>query len=173
MAEERPEPWLRGTLTEVEPVRRAVLHALELAEEDVLRWTRDLDDEMLEMKPLGLPSVAFQMRHIARSIDRLLTYADGLRLSEAQIAALRSEHVAGRSVEELRHQVVEAIRKVRPFAAQFSQEELNELRSVGGAGLPTTLVGLLIHIAEHTQRHVGQLITTAKVAAALKDAEGS
>ncbi|SDF12514.1 DinB family protein [Terriglobus roseus] len=167
------EPWLRGTLSEIEPVRRAVLHALELAEEDVLRWTEGLDDETLEMEPMGLPSVAFQMRHIARSIDRLLTYADGRGLSEEQMVALRSEHVAGASGDDLRRQVIEAIAKVRPFAMRFSQDQLNESRGVGRAGLPTTLAGLLIHIAEHTQRHVGQLITTAKVAAALKDAQGS
>ncbi|MEG9432192.1 DinB family protein [Terriglobus sp. ADX1] len=167
------EPWLRGTLTDIEPVRRGVLHALELAEEDVLRWTRDLDDETLELEPLGLPSVGFQMRHIARSIDRLLTYADGRGLSEEQMLALKSEHVAGTSGDELRRQVVEAIAKVRPFAMQFSQNQLDEPRGVGRAGLPTTLAGLLIHIAEHTQRHVGQLITTAKVAAALKDAQVS
>ncbi|WP_047487748.1 DinB family protein [Terriglobus sp. TAA 43] len=167
------EPWLRGTLSEIEPVRRAVLHALELAEEDVLRWTRDLDDETLEMEPLGLPSVAFQMRHITRSIDRLLTYADGRGLSEEQLLELRSEHVAGSGGEELRRQVSEVIAKVRPFAMRFSQDQLNEPRGVGRAGLPTTLAGLLIHIAEHTQRHVGQLITTAKVAVALKDAQGS
>jgi len=167
------EPWLRGTLTDIEPVRRAVLHALELAEEDVLRWTRDLDDETLEMEPLGLPSVGFQMRHIARSIDRLLTYADGRGLSEEQTHALRSEQVARTTGEEARRQVVEAIAKVRPFAMQFSQDQLNEMRGVGRAGLPTTLAGLLIHIAEHTQRHVGQLITTAKVVVALKDAQES
>jgi len=139
----------------------------------VLRWTRDLDDETLEMEPLGLPSVAFQMRHIARSIDRLLTYADGQGLSEEQMLALRSEHVAGASGDELRQHVSEAIAKVRQFALRFSQDQLSEPRGVGRAGLPTTVAGLLIHIAEHTQRHVGQLITTAKVAVALKDAQGS
>ncbi|HEY9138092.1 MAG TPA: DinB family protein, partial [Terriglobus sp.] len=157
------EPWLRGTLSEVEPVRRAVLHALELAEEDVLRWTRDLDNDALEMQPLGLPSVGFQMRHIARSIDRLLTYADGRGLSDEQMDALQTEHVAGVSGDELRRQVRDAIAAVRPFSLRFSQAELNEPRGVGRAGLPTTLAGLLIHIAEHTQRHVGQLIVTAKV----------
>lgn len=165
------EPWLRGTLTEVEPVRRAVLHALALAEEDVLRWTRDLDSETLEMEPLGLPSVAFQMRHIARSIDRLLTYAAGSSLNEAQMNALQTELVGGASTDELRQQVVEAIAAVRPFAMKFSQAELNEARAVGRAGLPTTVAGLLIHIAEHTQRHVGQLITTSKVVMALRETQ--
>lgn len=173
MAEERPEPWLRGTLTEVEPVRRAVLHALELAEEDVLRWTRDLDEEALEMEPLGLPSVAFQMRHIARSIDRLLTYASGSSLNDVQMNALQTEHVAGMRGEDLRRQVSQAVAMVRPFVLRFSQNQLNESRAVGRAGLPTTLAGLLIHIAEHTQRHVGQLITTAKVVVALREAQES
>lgn len=167
------EPWLRGTLTDIEPVRRAVLHALELAEEDILRWTADLDEAALEMEPLGLPSVGFQMRHIARSIDRLLTYAAGSSLHAAQMDALQTENVAGGSKAELQRQVVEAIAAVRPFALRFSQDELNEPRAVGRAGLPTTLAGLLIHIAEHTQRHVGQLITTAKVVVALREAEES
>ena len=165
------EPWLRGTLTDVEPVRRAVLHALELAEDDVLRWTAGLDAAGAEAEPLGLPSVGFQMRHIARSIDRLLTYAAGSSLSEAQLASLQSEHVASGDVATLRSDVVDAIRRVRPFAIGFSQEELAAPRFVGRDALPTTLAGLLIHIAEHTQRHVGQLITTAKVVAALRDAE--
>ena len=167
------EPWLQGTLTDIEPVRRAVLHALQLAEEDVLRWTADLDEDALEMEPLGLPSVGFQMRHIARSIDRLLTYASGSSLSDAQMDALQTELVGGASGDELCRQVAEAIAQVRPFALRFSQAELNEPRAVGRAGLPTTLVGLLIHIAEHTQRHVGQLITTAKVVQALRNAEAS
>lgn len=167
------EPWLRGTLTDVEPVQRAVLHALELAEEDVLRWTAGLDAEAVEMEPLGLPSVGFQMRHIARSIDRLLTYAAGSSLSETQMALLRSERVATKDVEGLRSEVGDAIRRVGPFSLSFSQEELLQRRRVGRDGLPTTLAGLLIHIAEHTQRHVGQLITTAKVVVALRDAEGS
>ena len=81
------EPWLRGTLTEVDAVRRGVLHALELAREDVARWTAGLtDSEQLfwRPRPLRLPSVGFQMRHMVRSLDRLLTYAEGRQLNEEQ-----------------------------------------------------------------------------------------
>lgn len=170
---EQVEPWLRGTLTEVEPIRRAVLHALQLAEEDVLRWTDPLDTDALWMQPLGLPSVGFQMGHIARSIDRLLTYADGRSLTERQMTALQTEHQAGDQAPMLRHEVMSSIAAVAPFAARYSQDDLLLARTVGRAGLPTTVAGLLIHIAEHTQRHVGQLITTAKVVAALRDAERS
>ncbi|AFL87904.1 hypothetical protein Terro_1598 [Terriglobus roseus DSM 18391] len=173
MAEQQPEPWLRGTHTDIDPVRRAVLHALELAEEDALRWTRDLDAEALELEPLGMPSVAFQIRHITRSIDRLTTYAKAKPLSEDQLSALKEERIPGTDREQLLRELVEAIRGVQPFIMSFPVEDLPQQRSVGRANLPTTLAGLLIHIAEHTQRHVGQLITTAKVVIALRDAQGS
>ena len=93
-----PEPWLRGTLAEVPPVQRAVLHALELAEEDMKRWCGDLTDEQFNASPSGLPSVAFQFRHIARSLDRLLTYAEGGSLSGEQLAKLKSESAARRGL---------------------------------------------------------------------------
>src|SRR5580700_4540515 len=86
-ANELPEPWLRGTLAEVPAVLRAVLHALELAEEDLKRWCGTLSDEQLNARPAGIAPVAFHLRHIARSIDRLLTYAEGSQLDDTQIAA--------------------------------------------------------------------------------------
>src|SRR5882757_9397343 len=85
------EPWLRGTLTEVDTVGRGVLHALELAREDVSRWCGELTGEQLEARPFGLPSVGFQMRHMVRSLDRLLTYAEGRQLDDEQLASLKSE----------------------------------------------------------------------------------
>src|ERR1700689_3735212 len=96
------EPWLRGTLSNVEPVRRAVLHALELAEEDVEEWCGGLSEEEMFARPCGLPPVAFQLRHVVRSLDRLLTYAEGEQLSGDQIAALKSEMDAGSAAEALR-----------------------------------------------------------------------
>jgi len=115
------EPWLRGTLTEVEPVRRAVLHALELAGEDVLRWAEGLSDAEMFARPAGLPSVAFQLRHIVRSLDRLLTYAEGRPLSEAQLAALKTEMDAGAAAEvlaEFREGLVGAVERVRAFGPE-------------------------------------------------------
>ncbi len=173
MAEHEVEPWLRGTHTDVDPVRRAVLHALELAEEDVLRWTRGLDVEALETEPMGLPSVAFQMRHIARSLDRLTTYAAGRALSQEQLRALQEEVLPGEDREALMAEFVGAVRRVEDFMMGLAVEELSAARTVGRRGLPTTVAGLLIHIAEHTQRHVGQAITTAKLVVALRDNEVS
>jgi len=157
-----PEPWLRGTLTDVPSVIRAVLHALELASEDVEHWAAALNDTELNERILGLPSVAQQMLHIARSIDRLLTYAEGKQLSETQLAALRSESTTTPREElfaEFRSSLDAAATRVRAF----SPATFNEPRAVGRKQLPTTLGGLLVHVADHTQRHVGQLVTTVKV----------
>ena len=85
---QRPEPWLRGTLSEVDAVRRQVLHALELANEDVMQWCKRLTDAEMHSRPFGIASNAQQLRHIARSLDRLLTYAEGRQLSAEQLAAL-------------------------------------------------------------------------------------
>ncbi len=176
MRENRPEPWLRGTLTEVEPVRRAVLHALELAGEDAERWTAGLTDADMFARPSGLPPVAFQLRHISRSLDRLLTYVESevpvsskltvgeyRILSEAQIEELASEMSgegsAAEVMAEFRAGLARAMRRVRAVApGQFA-----EARWVGRKRLLTTVVGLLVHCAEHTQRHVGQMVTTVKV----------
>ncbi len=48
------EPWLRGTLTEIDAVRRQVIHALELAGEDIERWCDALSDAEMNARPFGL-----------------------------------------------------------------------------------------------------------------------
>ncbi len=163
------EPWLRGTLTEVDAVRRGVLHALELAREDVERWSAELSDAELEAEPLGLPSVGRQMRHIVRSLDRLLTYAEGQQLSEEQMVALKTEVEGGTSREALFAGFEEGLSSAMGRIRAFVPESYGEVRGVGRKMLPTTVGGLLIHCADHTQRHVGQLVTTSKVMVGLRD----
>ncbi len=53
------EPWLRGTLTDVNAVPRAVLHALELAGEDLNKWCASLTEAQLNAQPHGLPWSGF------------------------------------------------------------------------------------------------------------------
>ena len=96
-----PEPWLRGTLTEVPAVPRAVLHALELAREDVHKWCGGLTDAQLNTRPAGIAPVAFHLRHIARSLDRLLSYAEGAALTESQIAAIHTAMESGATRQDL------------------------------------------------------------------------
>ncbi|MBW4027605.1 MAG: DinB family protein [Acidobacteria bacterium] len=163
-----PEPWLRGSLVDVPAVARATLHALQLAEEDVTRWCADLTDIELNREPLGLPALVFHIRHLSRSLDRLLTYAEGHQLSVVQMAALGTEHTADIPssvvLTEFSMSLAEAAQRVRAL----STLNLEEPRYVGRKQLPTSLGGLLVHIADHTQRHVGEIITTVKVLKALR-----
>ncbi|HZD78068.1 MAG TPA: DinB family protein [Acidobacteriaceae bacterium] len=158
----QPEPWLRGTLTDVPAVIRAVLHALELAREDAESWCGDLTGVEVNARPAGLPSIAFQLRHIGGSADRLLSYAEGRELSPEQIAELGREADGGMPHVLLR-QFGRSMERTSERIHGFMGAELEAERFVGRKRLPTTLGGLLVHVAEHTQRHVGQLVTTAKV----------
>lgn len=161
-----PEPWLRGTLTEVQAVGRGVLHALQLAEEDLRRWCCGLSEEEMHLRPLGLPPVAFHLRHIARSLDRLLTYAEGGSLTNEQWAARacegQSSGTSGELFEELTAALSNSAVRIRALAAV----DLEQGRAVGQSARPATLGGLLVHVADHTQRHVGQAVTTAKIVVA-------
>ncbi len=156
------EPWLRNTHSELDALRRQVVHALELTEEDVEHWCEGLRLEELEDCPSGLPSVGFQMRHIARSLDRLLTYAEGKALTEEQRRALHGEIKSG-SREELFAEFAQGMADAKRRVLQFVPERYEATRYVGTERLPTTAGALLIHCAEHTQRHAGQMVTTAKV----------
>jgi uncharacterized damage-inducible protein DinB len=158
-----PEPWLRNTHSELPAVIRAVVHALELSAENVENWCGPLGNDALNARPADIAPVAFHLRHIVRSLDRLLTYAEGSQLSVAQIEALKRELDANATQAEVfaefQKGIEDAIRRVRAF----SGTELEQSASVGRKGMPTTVGGLLVHCADHTQRHTGQAITTAKV----------
>jgi uncharacterized damage-inducible protein DinB len=154
---------LRGTLTEIAPVQRAVVHALELAREDIERWCGNLSDEQLNARPSGLAPVAFHLRHIPRSLDRLLTYAESSELNEEQLAGLKTELDPGATRDELFRELKAGLERSARRVRAFDPASFGERRVVGKKRLPTTVAGLLVHLADHTQRHVGQAITTAKI----------
>jgi uncharacterized damage-inducible protein DinB len=157
------EPWLRGTHTDLPAVLRAVVHALELAREDVDAAVAPLPDAALDTRPGQAASLAFHLRHIPRSLDRLLTYAEGNQLSPAQLDALRTEGDPGAPkaslLAEFHHGLDDATHRIRAFASA----DLEQPRGVGRKALPTSVGGLLVHCADHTLRHTGQVVTTAKV----------
>jgi len=157
------EPWLRGTETDVPAVGRAVLHALQLAEEDLQKWCGNLSDAALNARPAGAAPVAFHIRHVARSLDRLLTYAEARDLSEQQMSQLRTEIDPGAAHDELFAELAAALADAAARVRALAGTNLEEPRTVGKKRLPTTVGGLLVHVADHTQRHVGQAITTAKM----------
>lgn len=163
-----PEPWLRGTYGDVPTAGRAVLHALDLALDDLSKWTEGLTDAEVHSEPMGLTSVAVHLRHIARSTDRLLSYAEGKQLSGEQLAALKAERAGDETLAELLAEVEASFSSAAERVRVLATSNLDTVRGVGRKQLPTSIGGALIHVADHTQRHVGQVVTTAKVLKALR-----
>lgn len=165
------EPWLRGTHTDVPAAGRAVLHALELALDDLTKWTTGLTDAEVHSQPLGLTPIAFHLRHIARSTDRILSYAEGKQLTAEQLAALKTEQgIEGKqeSLAELLAEVEASFNDADERIRVLATADLNTPRFVGRKQLPTSIGGAMIHVADHTLRHVGLVIATAKVLKALR-----
>lgn len=163
------EPWLRGTHTGVPAAGRAVLHALELAIDDIRKWTDGLSLTEIHSEPFGLTSVAAHLRHIRGSVDRILTYAEGNQLSEGQLAALKSETSGDEPLTTLLANLESAFAAAATRIRALAAADLETPRAVGRRQLPTTLGGALIHVADHTQRHAGQVVVTAKLLKALKE----
>lgn len=156
------EAWMRGPIPGVDPVLAPVLYSFQQAREDLARWTQSLTVDQLWSTPHGFGSVGFHLRHIAGSTNRLMTYVLGEQLTADQLAFLKSEHDPGGSREELLEAIDLAFRQAEAVVRSLDPSKLAEPRTVGRKKLPTTVIGLLFHIAEHTQRHVGQAISAAK-----------
>jgi uncharacterized damage-inducible protein DinB len=163
-----PEFWLRGPVDGVHPALMPAAHAFLQTLEDVERATADLTNEQWWQSPGGAASIGFHVMHLAGSTDRLLTYARGEGLSDAQKAAFRAESSSSTGdtaplLADLRRSFDAAMAQLRATPPS----SLFDARAVGRAALPTTVVGLLFHAAEHSQRHAGQIVTMAKVVRSL------
>lgn len=162
----RAEPWLRGPVADVIPELQGAAHALLNVQEDIAAATEDLTRQELWATPGGAASIGFHVRHIAGSLDRLLTYARGQQLSAEQRGALASERDPSLSPNDaatLQRHAHDAIETALAQLRATRAEELFDARRVGRAGLPSTVFGLLSHAAEHAARHAGQAVTTAKI----------
>jgi hypothetical protein len=165
-----PEAWLGGPVVGVAPWLQPVAHALLQAVEDVHRVVDPLSVDHLWARPGGSASVGFHVRHAAGSLDRLFTYARGKELSAEQRGFLAGESGPGSPPEEAAALALAFERQVDRALAQLRETPeatLLDARGVGRLQLPSTVLGLLFHAAEHTQRHVGQIVTTAKIVQAL------
>jgi uncharacterized damage-inducible protein DinB len=161
-----PEVWLRGPLPAVPELLQPVAHALLQAREEVTEIMAGFPAEKLAERPLELASVGFHLRHLVGVLDRTFTYARSEALSPAQLAYLAAEGqpptypgAVAELVEAFARQVDVAINQL----INTSEAALPEWRGVGRAQLPSTVIGLLVHAAEHTTRHVGQLLVTARI----------
>ncbi|HEY1759563.1 MAG TPA: DinB family protein [Bryobacteraceae bacterium] len=159
-----PEPWMRGPMDGVPTLLAPILYSFQQAREDLVRYTGGLTAEQLWATPHGFGSVGFHLRHIAGSTDRLTTYLEGRQLSEAQLDFLKHEHDPGASIEELLDSMSAVFGRAEAVVRSLDIATVEDAREIGRKKLPTTVIGLLTHIAEHTQRHVGQAISAAKLA---------
>ena len=159
------EAWLRGPIEGVPALLQPVAHALVQARDEVEALAAGLPPERLWERPGGAASAGFHLMHLARVLDRLLTYARSEALSDAQLTALDAEGVPDASLtptalaEAFGEQVAAALDHLR----RTDPEALTEPRAVGRDRVPSTHIGLLVHAAEHTTRHVGQLLVTVRV----------
>jgi uncharacterized damage-inducible protein DinB len=158
-----PEPWMRGPLEGVHPLAAPLLYCFQHAREDLAKHTEGLTPQQIWISPHNFGSVGFHLRHIAGSTDRLMTYLQGGSLSESQMAALAEEkRPDGSNREELLAAMDRAFCHAESIVRSIDPAILTEPRAVGRQRLPTSVIGLLFHIGEHTQRHVGQAISAAK-----------
>jgi uncharacterized damage-inducible protein DinB len=161
-----PEVWLRGPLPNIPALLQPVAHALLQARDEVEALTDDFPDELLWTRPGGVASVGFHLQHLVGILDRLFTYASGEALNVSQLDYLKSEGAVPASAPTSRDLVAAFHRQVDHSLNELraiSEAILTEPRVVGRGRLPSTVLGLLFHAAEHTQRHVGQLLVTIKV----------
>ena len=163
-----PEPWMRGPIAGVNPLTAPILYTFQQAREDLSRHTAGLSTEQLWERPFGLGPAGFHILHIAGSVGRLMTYLQGGQLSAGQLAALEAERSPGPLArEELLEQLDQAFAEAERVVRAIDPATLADPREIGRKRLPSTVIGLLTHIAEHTQRHVGQAISAAKLARCL------
>jgi hypothetical protein len=160
------EVWLRGPVDGIEPLLMPVAHALLQAKEDLARLAAMVTPAQTWERPGAAASIGYHVQHLGGTVDRLFTYARGEALNDGQKAALRAEAAPG-DPPPLLADVVSATTAVleRGLAElrTVPRNALLEPRKVGRLELPSTVLGLLFHAAEHTTRHVGQAMTTARV----------
>jgi hypothetical protein len=169
MTPELPEVWLRGPVDGYAPLVMPIVHALLQVREDIDRLVQRVPAEHVWVRPGGAASLGFHIRHTGAALDRLLTYARGDVLSPEQRAALRVEEEPGNpapSLKQLADETNAAIDRAFEQLRSTQPESLFDERRVGRAGLPANVLGLLFHAAEHSTRHIGQAITTARILAA-------
>ena len=160
-----PEAWLRGPVEGVPDVLQPVAHALLQAREEARSLLQNFPAELLWHRPDGLASVGFHLQHIAGVIDRLFTYARGESLSPEQqniLAVEGREPAAGGNADDLLADIDAQVDRALNQLRAMNTHTLTDARVVGRKQLPSTVMGLLFHAAEHVQRHVGQLLVTAR-----------
>ena len=159
----QPEPWMRGPIEGLEPLVAPVFYTFTQVREELAHYTEGLTTEQVWRQAKSLPTLGFHLRHIAGSVDRLMSYLMEAEISPEQIVYLKSEGEPGASLDELLAGVDAAFAKAESQLRTIKADDIHAPRYIGRKRLPTSVLGLLVHISEHTQRHLGQSITTSKL----------
>jgi len=165
------EVWLTGAVPGYEPILMPVVHSLLQVKSEIDAVVAEVADDLLWERPGGAASIGFHIRHIGGSTDRLLTYARGAGLTPAQLSAANDESTERVGRDVLMRDAHAALDRALAQIRATPIESLLETRKVGRAGLPSTTIGLLFHVAEHATRHAGQALTTARIVRAGKTGE--
>ena len=160
------EVWQRGPLQKIPDLLQPIAHALLQAEEELEEMMNNFSDELLWQRPANVASPGFHLQHLSGVLDRVFTYARNEPLTDFQLAQLHDEDLAPQQnvtvqslLERFKRQIKTAIIQLQ----NTDEDTLKEYRGVGRKQLPSTVIGLLVHAAEHTMRHVGQLSVTVKI----------
>ena len=160
-----PEVWLRGAIEGINPYLQPIAHALLQARDEVNELMKDFPNNLLWRRPAGAASAGFHLQHLSGVLDRLLTYAKDQMLSPEQLNYLKEEGTENNdiTVEGLVHNFNSQVSKAIEQLKATDEKTLKDFRGVGRAQLPSTVLGLLTHAAEHTMRHLGQLLVTVRI----------
>jgi uncharacterized damage-inducible protein DinB len=160
------EPWLRGPIPGVPPLLQPAAHAFLMSREDVARAVDGLTAAQVWASPAGLATVGFHVAHLSGATDRLLTYARGGSLTPEQRAVLAAEARLSEtrpSIDELLARWQQTVELALAQLRSTKEGNLLDAREVGRDRLPSNVLGLLFHAAEHASRHTGQVVATARV----------
>lgn len=164
--ESKPEVWQRGPVEGVPSLLQPAVHAILQAREEVMALMKDFPENLLWIKPAGMASVGFHLQHLSGVLDRLYTYARNEKLNPQQMQQLHDEAISPNENLNVRNLIERFNKQVDTAIVQLKSTDpstLTEFRGIGRKQIPTTLIGLLFHAAEHIMRHLGQLIVTAKI----------
>ncbi len=162
---ELPEYWLRGKIEGTPDLLQPVVHSLLQSKLELKKYMLEFPDTLLWAKPSGRASVGFHLKHLTGVLDRLFTYAEGLNLKEDQLKYLKTEATSDGDISsdmliaEFDNKIEEVLKKLKSIPVS----SLTEFRGVGRKQLPSSVIGLIFHAAEHTQRHIGQLLVSVSV----------
>jgi hypothetical protein len=163
---DKKEVWLRGPSPGIPPLLQPVAHTILQARNEINRYMSDFPEIFLWVKPSGMASPGFHLQHISGILDRLFTYARGESLNEQQFTYLSNEGKEPEkecSVNQLLEALNQQVNKAIQQLSTTDEASLTEVRGVGRAQIPSTVIGLLVHAAEHTMRHTGQLLVTTRL----------